>query len=158
MIPGIRKIISGGQTGVDQGALDFAIEHNIEHGGYCPKGRICENGIISLKYRLTALKSAEYEVRTLENILTSDATLILMDNKEPFDGTSLTFEYCITCDRSFMQIDVNSASHKNFNLIINWIKKNNTEVLNIAGNRESQSPGIQIKTYNFLRKLYNYAH
>ena len=40
----VKKIISGGQTGADRAALDFAIKHKIPHGGWVPKGRLAEDG------------------------------------------------------------------------------------------------------------------
>ena len=47
------KIVSGGQTGADRAALDFAIGHGIPHGGWCPKGRKAEDGPIDPRYELT---------------------------------------------------------------------------------------------------------
>ncbi len=38
----VLKIVSGGQTGVDRGALDAAIELGMDHGGKCPRG-LCLN-------------------------------------------------------------------------------------------------------------------
>ena len=73
----VRKIVSGGQTGVDRAALDFAIRHGIAHGGYCPKGRRSESGRIAEKYQLTECASPDYAMRTALNILHSDGTLIL---------------------------------------------------------------------------------
>jgi hypothetical protein len=56
----IKKIISGGQTGADQAALDVAIDHNIPHGGWCPKGRLAEDGIIEHRYQLQETSTANY--------------------------------------------------------------------------------------------------
>ncbi len=87
------KIISGGQTGVDRAALDFAIKYNIECGGWCPKGRKAEDGEISLKYPLTETNSTDYPKRTKLNIQDSHATLILyLDKFDP--GTALTLKLC----------------------------------------------------------------
>ena len=71
------KIISGGQTGVDRGALDAAIELEIPHGGWCPQGRTAEDGRISDRYELRETDSPDYPVRTERNVLDSDATLNL---------------------------------------------------------------------------------
>ena len=70
-------IVSGGQTGVDRIALDWAIERGCPHGGYCPKGRIAEDGVIPRKYNLMETESSKYPVRTRLNIIHSDGTLIL---------------------------------------------------------------------------------
>jgi hypothetical protein len=71
------KIISGGQTGADRGALDAAIARGVSHGGWCPKGRRAEDGVISERYRLIETASHAYEHRTVANIENSDATLII---------------------------------------------------------------------------------
>jgi Circularly permutated YpsA SLOG family len=69
----IKKIISGGQTGADSAALDFAIWHEIPHGGWCPKGRLCENGTIDPRYQLTQTSTKNYPRRTEKNVLDSDS-------------------------------------------------------------------------------------
>jgi len=46
----IGKIISGGQTGADQGAIDAAIKYSFLYGGWIPKGRLTENGPLPDKY------------------------------------------------------------------------------------------------------------
>jgi len=71
------KIISGGQTGVDRGALDAAIGLGIPHGGWCPRGRLAEDGPIPARYVLSETDSPEYWLRTEQNVSDSDATLIL---------------------------------------------------------------------------------
>lgn len=90
----IIKIISGGQTGVDLAALDSAIELNIPHGGYCPKGRLYENGRIPEKYNLVEAKTEEYSERTILNLTESDGALVFLprDAVEILDGTRLTIE------------------------------------------------------------------
>ena len=76
-MPTELTIVSGGQTGVDRAALDWAIEKGWPHGGYCPKGRIAEDGLIPGKYNLKEIKSGKYRIRTRLNVIHSDATLIL---------------------------------------------------------------------------------
>jgi hypothetical protein len=56
----ITKILSGAQTGADRAALDWAIFHDIPHGGWCPKGRKAEDGVIPPQYQLTEMPSASY--------------------------------------------------------------------------------------------------
>jgi len=70
-------IISGGQTGTDRAALDFAIAHGIPHGGWCPLGRRAEDGVLDPRYRLRETESKSYRQRTRRNVADSDATLIL---------------------------------------------------------------------------------
>jgi len=73
----IEKIISGGQTGAEQAALDVAIELNIPHGGWVPKGRKTENGRLPDKYHLKEISSINYPQRTELNVLDSDGTLVI---------------------------------------------------------------------------------
>lgn len=72
----IERIISGGQSGADRAALDFAIERGIPHGGWCPRGRKAEDGPIDPRYRLRETPSTGYAQRTLWNVRDSDGTVI----------------------------------------------------------------------------------
>ena len=85
----IIKIVSGGQTGVDQAALDVAITNGLDHGGWCPAGRRSEDGVIPLQYRLTETETSDYAIRTRRNVVESDGTLILFQAKIS-GGTQLT--------------------------------------------------------------------
>ena len=89
----LRKIISGGQSGVDRAALDAALAAGLELGGWCPKGRRAEDGPIADRYPLNETDCESYATRTRWNVRDSDATLILCD-AEPAGGTALTIECC----------------------------------------------------------------
>jgi len=86
------KIISGGQTGVDRAALDFCLENDISCGGWCPKGRLAEDGCIAEKYLLIETETKDYAERTLLNVENSDGTLIIYKN-EMDGGSELTLEF-----------------------------------------------------------------
>ncbi len=146
------KIISGGQTGVDRAALDFAITNSIDCGGWCPKGRIAEDGKISTKYPLSETISNHYPERTKLNIKDSDATLILYLDK--YDrGTMLTQNLCKKLNKPvWIQNLENPISKYEFK---KWLQKNNCKVLNFAGPRESFSPEIYKMTLKFLNKLHS---
>ena len=73
----LRTIVSGGQTGVDRAALDVAIMLGFAHGGWCPAGRLAEDGPIDAHYALRETASAAYDVRTERNVVDSDGTLVL---------------------------------------------------------------------------------
>ena len=77
----IKKIISGGQTGVDRAALDAALELGIEVGGWCPKGRLAEDGTVPDKYPLKEMDTNAYPARTEQNVIDSDGTLIIFWGK-----------------------------------------------------------------------------
>ena len=73
----IELVISGGQTGVDRAGLDAAREAGIRTGGYCPQGRLAEDGAIPDCYPMTEMAGADYAARTEKNVIASDGTLVL---------------------------------------------------------------------------------
>jgi len=73
----IERIVSGGQTGADQAALDVALELGIPHGGWVPKGRKTERGPLPKKYHLQEMPTDSYPKRTEQNVMDSDGTLII---------------------------------------------------------------------------------
>jgi len=145
-------IISGGQTGVDRATLDLAIELGIPHGGHCPKGRRAEDGIIPSKYNLIEHAEAQYAGRTLENVLSSDGTLILHIGIIS-NGTALTKEFCIQREKPILIINIFddlNLSRLNFN---RWMKENFIKTLNVAGPRESKGEIYNISKNVLLHLL-----
>ncbi len=106
---GILKIISGGQTGVDRGALDAALAFEVECGGWCPAGRLAEDGTIPKRYPVMELANAGYAERTARNVANSDGTLII-SNGEPIGGTRETVDRCIEMRKPYLIIDCASMS------------------------------------------------
>ena len=100
-------ILSGGQTGVDRGALDAALEVGVECGGWCPDGRTAEDGRIPDRYPLVELEGAGYAERTRRNVEDSDGTLILCVGA-PVGGTALTLELCGVLSKPVCLIDARS--------------------------------------------------
>jgi putative molybdenum carrier protein len=98
------KIISGGQTGVDRGALDAALALQVECGGWCPAGRLAEDGTIPKRYPVVELPDARYAERTARNVDDSDGTLII-SNGEPIGGTRETIDRCVEMDKPHLVID-----------------------------------------------------
>jgi len=86
----ITKLISGGQTGADRGGLDAAIHCDLPHGGWCPKGRKAEDGVIPAEYHLTEMLTDKYLPRTQANVIDSDATVIFTYG--PLSGDSFAGE------------------------------------------------------------------
>ena len=134
----IKKIVSGGQTGVDRASLDYAIENSIPHGGWCPKGRGAEDGALEDKYQLTETESEDVSQRTEWNVRDSDGTLLLTPGK-PQDGTILTIECALQYQKPILILQLDSKPA--VNTFQSWIKDNGIETLNIAGPRESHAPG-----------------
>lgn len=145
------KIISGGQTGVDRAALDFAINNNIDCGGWCPKSRIAENGIIPDKYPLKETESPDYSERTELNVKDSDGTLIFFV-KELYRGTALTKKLCKKYNRPYFLYDL--LINPSVETVRKWINDNNIQVINIAGPRESSEEGIYNFVYRILTELF----
>ena len=89
----VPKIVSGGQTGADRAALDWALAHNVPYGGWCPKGRKAEDGPIDAKYPLKETPSASYIQRTEWNVRDSDATVLFSLNRVLSSGSKKTLEF-----------------------------------------------------------------
>lgn len=142
------KIVSGGQTGVDRGALDAALALGIEHGGWCPAGRLAEDGRVPTVYRLVETDSSYYPDRTEKNVRDSDATLILYRGRMT-GGTKLTKRLCQQVGRPELSISITDAGRARDKIVF-WLNQVRPEVLNVAGPRESNAAGIQHETYEVL--------
>jgi len=144
-------IMSGGQSGVDRAALDFALSNDIRCSGWCPQMRAAEDGRIPIRYPLNESYSPDPLVRTELNVIQSDGTLILII--EDMDkGTQHTHDFAhLYLKPVFVwRIGVN----KNYNQFDNWLEKNKINILNIAGPRESKQPGIHSEALNTLDQLF----
>ena len=147
----IKKIISGGQTGADQAALDVAIDLGIQHGGWIPKGRKTEDGILPAKYKLQEMPTSSYPKRTEKNVLDSDGTLIIYHGKLT-GGSALTRKMAKRHGRPWIRLDLDKLSISDVSkAIISWIDRNGIQVLNVAGSRASKDPGIYKATMEILR-------
>jgi hypothetical protein len=161
----ITKIISGGQTGADRGGLDAAIHCDLPHGGWCPKGRKAEDGVIPSKHHLNQMASAEYLPRTKANVFDSDATIIFTYG--PLKGGSLkTATYAHHLEKPWHEVDLLRTTPKKAVVeIMCWLagdeELNDYDeyvayppplacVLNVAGSRESHAPGIQEAVFRLM--------
>lgn len=154
----LRKIISGGQTGVDRAALDAALDLNFPCGGRCPKGRRAEDGVIDSKYPLCETPGPEYAQRTESNVRDSDGTLIITPGKDPGPdpgplrgGTALTRQLADQHHKPCLIVDPDDPNARH--VIFEWLEKHAIATLNIAGPRESTSPGIRDKSHALLTGL-----
>ncbi len=144
-----QKIVSGGQTGVDRAALDAALALGVPCGGRCPKGRRAEDGVIDARYPLTETASDDYGERTRLNVEEADATLIL--NRGPLEGgTLMTRDLARELEKPHLVDDLDDAS---VDAAAEWILRVRPGALNVAGPRESKSPGVYASARAFLAKL-----
>ena len=147
------KIVSGGQTGVDRGALDAALKLGVECGGWCPAGRLAEDGIIPERYPVIELENGGYAQRTAQNVVDSDGTLII-SNGEPMGGTRETIERCIEKGKPYLIVDYREMStaeakekaHK-------FLQSRHIRRLNVAGPRASQWPEGHALTYQIMSAI-----
>jgi hypothetical protein len=136
----VQRVVSGAQTGVDQAALDVALALGIPCGGWVPQGRRTEAGPAPDRYTgLVETDGAEYEVRTRLNVRDSDATLVLVRG-EPAGGSALTVDEAVRLGRPHLVVDLDADPDPA--AILRWIGRHGVVVLNVAGDRESTSPGI----------------
>lgn len=142
----IRKIISGGQAGADQGGLEAGRDLGLETGGTAPQGWMTEAGPQPNKLKSFGLVEAGvagYPFRTKMNVLNSDATAVFGFIGEP--GSRLTCSLCKKFGKPWV-VNPNTAD------LLELLEWHNVEVLNVAGNRESKSLGIQQKVREFLKQ------
>ena len=132
------KMISGGQTGVDRAALDAALKHGIDCGGWCPEGRLDELGQIPGRYPVKELEHGGFAERTLQNVKDSDGTVIISFEKLR-GGTEYTVQCCIEQQRPHKLIDAAKISAQNAaKMVFDFVRQYKIDVLNIAGPRESE--------------------
>lgn len=134
------KIISGGQTGVDRAALDVALRHGIECGGWCPAGRLDEFGKIPDHYPIQELQGGGFTERTLQNVKDSDGTVVIY-SVELRGGTEQSVRFCLELKRPHELIDASKISAEGAaKLIGDFVDKNKINILNVAGPRQSEWP------------------
>lgn len=149
----LPKIVSGGQTGADRAALDWAIARGIPHGGWCPPGREAEDGPIPARYQLTEALTGGYRHRTRLNVEHSDGTLIL-NLGELEGGTLETRRFAERLKKPFQVVQLDGgASDKQIFAVAEWMKQNRIRTLNVAGPRESKRPGIYEAASAFMNAL-----
>ncbi|MCB0805096.1 MAG: putative molybdenum carrier protein [Bacteroidales bacterium] len=144
-------IISGGQTGVDRAALDFALTNHIAAGGWCPAGRRAGDGVIPPMYPLLETPTSDYRQRTLKNILDSDGTLIIYKHKLD-TGTALTLSLCKKIRKPHLVIKLADPADSYQLKLSKWLTDSAIFVLNVAGPRESSEPGIYDEALAFLKR------
>jgi hypothetical protein len=147
------NIVSGGQTGADRAALDFAIEHRIPHGGWCPKGRRAEDGPIDARYQLEETPSSDSAQRTEWNVKDSDGTVIFSIGERLSEGSLKTLEFAVKHRKPHLHLSAASKGNAASELK-KWIGQNNICVLNVAGPRASKEPEVAEFVKEILDKVW----
>jgi hypothetical protein len=138
----VGQIISGGQTGADRAALDFAIKHQIPHGGWCPLGRLASDGPLASQYQLKETESRGYLRRTKLNVQDSDATLIF-NSGVLSGGTLQTVRFAQAMNKPCRVFQLDQVEPQNVALEVQeWLSQIEVVTINIAGPREAKRPGI----------------
>jgi hypothetical protein len=138
----VPKIVSGGQTGADRAALDFAIERGIPHGGWCPKGRWAEDGPIDARYHLQETPSANTVQRTEWNARDSDGTVVFSIAEVLTGGCKETVELARKHGKPVLHLcKANGVSVAELALR-RFIAEHGITVLNVAGPRASKEPEV----------------
>jgi len=146
-------IVSGGQTGVDRAALDAALEAGITCGGWCPAGRLAENGIVPKRYPLRELPGGDYAARTLKNVRDSDGTALFFYG-QPEGGTAQTCQFCISERKHHLLIDAEKFSPKEAAVLLRlFLRRHRIGRLNVAGPRASKEKRAYAYVCKALRAL-----
>ncbi|MCX7722069.1 MAG: putative molybdenum carrier protein [Verrucomicrobiae bacterium] len=138
----IEKIVSGGQTGADRAALDFAIAHGIAHGGWCPRGRLAEDGVIGPQYNLTETPLAETAQRTELNVRDSDATVIFSIGRVLTGGSKFTAECAARYNKPCLHVSKALDGEKAATKLREFLERHPIKCLNVAGPRASNEPEV----------------
>ena len=157
----ISRVISGGQTGVDQTALSTASSLGIAIGGWCPPGRVSEDGVIPAQFPLTETPGERSSnapdiprsQRTEWNVRDSDGTLVLClgELSAQDAGTRFTAECTTRYGRPLFVADPGDL--EDIRRVREWIDAHGIQVLNVAGPGEQTVSGIADLAATFLRQI-----
>lgn len=148
----VVKIISGGQTGADRAALDFALLQGITHGGWCPRGRVAEDGALPDRYLLTPTPLADYNQRTEWNVRDSDATVIFSLHAILTGGSLMTRDFAKSWNKPVIHISRDSMLDPVEDLRI-FLKTYHPAILNVAGPRTSKEPEVYAFVLDVLSRV-----
>ncbi len=150
----VKKIISGGQIGADQAALDMAIKLTVPHGGWIQKGRKTQSGTLPDKYKLKEMPTASYIKRIEQNVINSDGTLIISHGRLT-GGSDHSRKMVLKHKRLLLHIDLLQIEALQAAKLINsWISLYQIKILNITGSRASEDPKIYKATMDILESAY----
>ena len=151
----VSVIVSGGQTGADSGGLAAALSLGLPTCGWAPVGFLTEDGPAPWLMQLNlweAPKGGGYRERTVLNVRTADGSLLFGDDQSR--GSRLLLKTSKLHERPVFRVRWQSGEvlpgQSSARAFRRWIKENDIQMLNVAGNRESGQPGIRDMTRDFL--------
>ena len=153
----IQRILSGGQTGVDRAALDFAIARQIPHGGCCPAGRRAADGVLDARYQLVETESSGYRQRTKHNVRDADATLIIYRGRLE-GGSLLTRDLATGHGKPLLLCDLHDPTEELLAAWQDWLVGHAIAILNIACPSEARNPGIYLQASALLELFWSTEH
>lgn len=150
-------IVSGGQTGADRAALDFALENQIPHAGWCPRGRLAEDGPLDPRYRLQETPSRNYAQRTEWNVRDSDATVLFTIAPRITGGTGLALKCARRWKKPVLHLHPAGSKGELFatpaaQQLLAFLAEQNVRTLNVAGPRASQEDQIAAFVHQVLQE------
>lgn len=148
------RIVSGGQTGADRAALDYAIERGIPHGGWCPKGRLAEDGPIASRYQLRETPSSSYPQRTEWNVWDSDGTVVFSIGAVLSGGSKKTVSLAYKHGKPVLHISRDGGPAFPDQELLRFIQAHNICALNVAGPRESKEREVAAFAKTVLQEAF----
>jgi hypothetical protein len=139
---GPERIVSGGQTGADRAALDFAMANVIPHGGWCPQGRLAEDGAINAAYVVRETPASDPLQRTEWNVRDSDGTVILSIAGELCGGSRATEQFAQALGKPCLRLSEEHDGRKAAARLCEFLRQHGIRILNVAGPRASQEPRV----------------
>lgn len=152
----VEKIVSGGQTGADRAALDFALAHGIPHGGWCPSGRRAEDGALENCYTLRETPDEDYSQRTEWNVRDSDGTVVFSLAPDLSGGSKLTVELARRFRKPCLHLSQANVANAAANRLREFVQLHSIRVLNVAGPRVSNEPGVARFVLETLEKFFGF--
>lgn len=153
----LSKIITGGQTGVDRGAMEAALAAGFPCGGHCPEGRLAEDGIIPERYPVQELAGGGYAARSEANVTTADGVVVFAPGS-PTGGTALTIEFARRHGRPVRVIDAAvTEAEEAVERVLAFVEEHGVRVLDVAGPRASGWPGGEAYSRSVIERVLRRA-
>jgi len=149
----LEKIVSGGQTGADRAALGFAMDHGIPHGGWCPRGRLAEDGTIPDQYRLRETPDADPAQRTEWNVRDSDGTAIFSVTQQLSGGSKYTAELARQLGKPCLHLSRDGDGQAAATKLRAFLLAHEIKTLNVAGPRASHEREVGRFVQEVLRQV-----